>query len=109
MEEKMWVWLKMHRMDGFRPLIPDLSILSIGIYWYVFVAVGTRTRRTPTTKEGHAMQQCLSLYHRAVARLRRDDCKDPTTLKAMLRSLVTKVIPGTDTGLGECPLSREYI
>ena len=30
--------------------------------------------------EGHAMQQCLSLYHRAVARLRRD-CKDPTTLK----------------------------
>ena len=28
------------------------------------------------------MQQCLSLYHRAVARLRRD-CKDPTTLKAM--------------------------
>lgn len=59
--------------------------------------------------EGHAMQQCLSLYHRAVARLRRD-CKDPTTLRAMAMRWRWTAMFETDTdctGLGKghtCPV-----
>ena len=55
------------------------------------------------------MQQCLGLYHRAVARLRRDD-KDPTTLKAEKSiDLCHRMIRDVQTGAWFlCPVVEDF-